>query len=82
MPAIRSGHVTAFFMYDVADAIDLRTVQSLTTHTVAARLAPGPPTPAYVQYKQPPRGRGHRDRRDLVVPTWNAALVYDNEAGA
>jgi len=54
MSAIRSGHVTAFFMYDVADAIDLQTVRSLTTHTVAARLAPRPPTPAYVQYKQPP----------------------------
>src|SRR6267378_3755039 len=41
MSAIRSGHVTAFFMYDVADAIDLQTVQR-------------PTTPAYVQYKQPP----------------------------
>jgi len=119
MPAIRSGHVTAFFMYDVADAIDLQAVPSLTTHTVAARLAPRPPTPAYVQYKQPPLSidgeaigiaeiagfrvrfkifdceplsaqerddvRRHRISylvNDLVVPTWNAALVYDNEAGA
>src|SRR5687767_1082912 len=54
MPAIRSGHVTAFFMYDVADAIDLPTVQRLMTHTVTARLVPKPPTPPYVQYKQPP----------------------------
>jgi hypothetical protein len=54
MSSIRSGHVTAFFMYDVADAIHFPTVQSLMTHTVAARLAPRPPTPAYVQYKQPP----------------------------
>jgi hypothetical protein len=54
MPAIRSGYVTAFFLYDVADAINLPTVQRVTTHTVAARLAPRPPTPAYVQYKQPP----------------------------
>jgi hypothetical protein len=54
MSAIRSGQATAFFMYDVADAIDLQTVRSLTTHTVAARLAPRPPTPAYVQYKEPP----------------------------
>jgi hypothetical protein len=54
MPAIRSGHVSAFFMYDVADAINLATVQRLMTHTVAARLAPRPPTPPYVQYKQPP----------------------------
>jgi len=54
MSAIRSGQATAFFMYDVADAIDLQTVRSLTTHTIAARLAPRPPTPAYVQYKEPP----------------------------
>jgi len=85
MPAIRSGHVTAFFMYDVADAIGLQAVPSLTTHTVAARLAPRPPMPAYVQYKQPPLsidGEAIGIAEIAVVPTWNAALVYDNEAGA
>lgn len=54
MPTIRAGHVTAFFLYDVAEAIELQTVRGLIGGTVAARLNPKPTTPPYVQYKQPP----------------------------
>ncbi len=49
-----SGHVTAFFLFDVADAIDLARVQLDLGAGVAARLAPKPTTPPYVQYRQPP----------------------------
>jgi hypothetical protein len=140
-----SGHVTAFFLYDVADAIDLSAVATLVGPTARVRLTPKATTPSYVQYQQPPltidgaaiglhdacgftvrfklfdygvisvaltalvdaRGddivrilRGEREalsrqerdevlrqrisyfEHDLLVPTWNAAFVYDSESGA
>ena len=49
-----SGHITAFFLFDVAEAIDLGRVQRELGAGVAARLAPKPTTPPYVQYRQPP----------------------------
>lgn len=54
MATIRAGSVTAFFLYDVAEAIDLPRVRSLIGGTVTARLSPKPTTPPYVQYQQPP----------------------------
>ena len=48
------AHITAFFLFDVGDAIDLRRVQRQIDATVAARLATKPPTPTYLQYQQPP----------------------------
>lgn len=54
MATIRSGHVTAFFLYDVAEAIDLQRVRTLVGGTVTAKLSPKPTTPPYVQYQQPP----------------------------
>ena len=54
MPTIRAGHVTAFFLYDVAEAIDLPRVRSLIGGAVSARLNPKPTTPPYVQYQQAP----------------------------
>jgi hypothetical protein len=53
MNTIRSGHVAAFFLFDVAEAIDLHRVRDLVGG-VAARLSPKPTTPPYVQYQQPP----------------------------
>ena len=53
-PTIHAGHVTAFFLYDVAEAVDLQRVPALIGGTVAARLSPKPATPPYVQYQQPP----------------------------
>jgi hypothetical protein len=49
-----SGHVTAFFLFDVAEAFDLAGVQRAVGAGVAAPLAPKPTTPPYVQYRQPP----------------------------
>jgi hypothetical protein len=54
MATIRAGSVTAFFLYDVAEAIDLPRVRSLIGGTVTAKLSPKPTTPPYVQYQQPP----------------------------
>lgn len=55
MPSIRAGHITAFFLFDVADAVDLAALPRLIAgETVAAKLAPKPATPSYVQYTQPP----------------------------
>lgn len=54
MPTIRSGHVTAFFLFDVAETIDLQRVRTLVGGAVTARLSPKPTTPPYIQYQQPP----------------------------
>ena len=48
------GHVTAFFLFEVADAIDLPAVRTAIGATVAARIATRQPTPTYLQYQQPP----------------------------
>jgi hypothetical protein len=54
MPVIRSGHFTALFLYDVAEAIELPTIAGLVQAAVPSRLPPRPITPAYVQYQQAP----------------------------
>jgi hypothetical protein len=52
---IRVGHVYAFYLFDVAETIDLGGVPGLVpAPTERARLAPKPPTPPYVQYDKPP----------------------------
>ena len=55
MPAIRDAHIFAFYLFDVAETIDLAAIPSLIAGpAVAARLTPKPATPAYVQYDKPP----------------------------
>jgi hypothetical protein len=54
MSAELSGQVTAFFLFDVADAIDLQAVATLIGPTARVRLTPKTTTPSYVQYQQPP----------------------------
>ena len=54
MSAIVAGHVTAFFLYDVAEVIDLAAVATLIGGTTRVRLTPKTATPSYVQYEQPP----------------------------
>src|SRR5262245_32470918 len=49
-----TGHVTAFFLYDVADAIDLQSVPRLIGPTARPRLTQKTTTPSYVQYQTPP----------------------------
>jgi hypothetical protein len=54
MPAIQSGLVTAFYLFEVAEAIDLAAAPSVVgVPTSSARLVPKPTTPAYVQYGAP-----------------------------
>jgi hypothetical protein len=58
MSAIRAGHINAYFLFDVAEAIDLSSGRTRIGSTVAARLSPKPTTPPYVQYVQPPLATG------------------------
>jgi hypothetical protein len=46
--------MTAFYLFDVADAIDLPRVRQLVDSTVPTRLSTRPSTPTYLQYQQPP----------------------------
>jgi len=50
-----SGHITAVYLFDVAEEIDLAHVpRLLAAQPAPARLMPKPATPAYVQYQTPP----------------------------
>jgi hypothetical protein len=50
-----NGHVTAFFLFDVAESIDLRHLaQLMAGATAPARFASKPAAPQYVGYAQPP----------------------------
>jgi hypothetical protein len=52
---IRAAHIVAFYLFDVAESADLQALPALLSGpAVAARLAPKPATPAYVQYEKPP----------------------------
>ena len=49
------GSITVFYLFDVAQAIDLSAVSALVgAAPVTARLAPKPATPPYVQYATAP----------------------------
>jgi hypothetical protein len=52
MPDTVAGTVTAFFLYDVGDAIDLARVRSLVETTAPAQLTKV--AASHVQYQQPP----------------------------
>ena len=55
MPPIRDAHLFAFYLFDIAETIDLGAIPRLIPGpAVAARLVPKPATPAYVQYEKPP----------------------------
>ena len=55
MAEIRQGQLNAFYLFDVAETVDLARVPAIIGGpTTAARLAPKPATPAYVQYEKPP----------------------------
>jgi len=51
---IRAGTLTALYLFDVAESVDLARVREAVGAGSAARLAPKTPTPAYVQYQVPP----------------------------
>jgi hypothetical protein len=55
MAAMLAGQVTAFFLFDIAEAVDLTSVRTLLGATTESRrLAVKPAVPAYVQYQEPP----------------------------
>jgi hypothetical protein len=54
MPERLAGQVTALFLYEAAEVINLATVPTLIAPTAEARLSPKATTPSYVQYRQPP----------------------------
>jgi hypothetical protein len=54
MAEIRSGSLTAFFLFDVGEAINLDRVRAEIGPASEVRLAPKSSTPPYVQYQQPP----------------------------
>lgn len=51
---ILRGQIFALYLFDVAEAADLKTAASAMGGGVRAKFAPKPATPAYVQYHQPP----------------------------
>ena len=55
MPAITSGTVTAFYLFDVAEQIDLQRLRgAIGGGAAAARLTRKSVTPSYFQYATPP----------------------------
>ena len=55
MAELLTGQVTAFFLFDVAEGVDLAAARSLCgTSTESPRLSVKPAVPAYVQYQDPP----------------------------
>src|SRR5205809_814420 len=55
MPQVVAGQIITFYLFDVAETVDLQAVRALVGGpAVAARLAPKPATPAYVKYDKPP----------------------------
>ena len=48
------GQIAAIYLFDVAEAIDLRSAASAIGSSVRAKFTPKPATPAYVRYQQPP----------------------------
>jgi hypothetical protein len=55
MTEIREAQVVLYYLFDVAETIDLALIQQLIAGPATeVRLAPRQPTPAYVQYDKPP----------------------------
>jgi hypothetical protein len=55
VPEIQSGQLVLFYLFDVAETVDLQAVPQLVGGpAVAAKLAPKSAIPAYVQYDKPP----------------------------
>lgn len=74
-----SGQITAFFLYDVAEAADLAQVRTLVGGAgQPARLAAKPAIPAYVRYLQPPVQADGDAFQVAPIDGWHARVkVYD-----
>jgi hypothetical protein len=52
---VRAGQIVVFFLFDIAETVNLQAVPALVGGPATpARLAPKPATPPYVQYDKPP----------------------------
>lgn len=52
---IRAGHITAFYLFDVAESVELGGLPALLhAETARARFASKPAIPSYVRYQTPP----------------------------
>src|SRR4029079_5360576 len=51
---IRSGTVTALYLFDVAEQSELAALRAIRGGGASARLASRPSAPAYLQYQTPP----------------------------
>ena len=51
---IRAGQIVLFYLFDVANTIDLQVISRLIGGATAAKLLPKQATPPYVQYDKPP----------------------------
>jgi hypothetical protein len=51
---IRAGSTTSFYLYDVAEQIDLARLRTTLRTGAAARLQPATMAPSYLQYQTPP----------------------------
>lgn len=55
VPQIRAAQIVVFYLFDVAESIDLSAVPALVGGAAApAKLEPKPLTPPYIQYEKPP----------------------------
>jgi hypothetical protein len=54
MAAIRSGHLTIFYLFDVAEVVSLDSVRSLVGAAEPVRLTTKTAIPSYVEYQQAP----------------------------
>jgi hypothetical protein len=77
------GHITAFYLFDVADSVDLPRLTALMAGATApARFAPKPAAPPYVRYAQPPLqldsatlGLGPIDGWNVRIKTFDYGVV-------
>ena len=51
---IRAGQIVLFYLFDVANTIDLQVISRLIGGATAAKLLPKQATPPYIQYDKPP----------------------------
>lgn len=55
MPAIQGGTVTAFYLFDIAEQIDLASLRmAIGGGAASPRFLPKSPAPSYLQYADPP----------------------------
>jgi hypothetical protein len=77
-PRIDAGWVTAFFLYDIADAIDLALVGRTIGAATSARMAPKAPAPPYIQYAHPPIAIDGEAVGAATVDGWQARFkIFD-----